>query len=487
MNRKLKPTYCFFAIVAACILRNASGNKCLAGDLYVGGATVSITPDQPVALAGQMSPRIATKVETELTATALAIETRDGDKSQGQAILVSCDLVYIPSVVLNTVRERIESRIPGFDPSKLVLSATHTHTAPVLYEGIFQLPAEGIITPNEYVDFLADRLAEAVVSAWQKRKAASVGWGLGHAVVAYNRRSVYADRHAQMYGSMQREDFREVEGPEDHGVEVLFFWDEQGQLTATAVNVACPSQEAEGGSEVNADFWHQVRESLHAKYGKDLAVLGWTGAAGDQSPHLRYRRQAEERMRRLRGIDRLQEISRRIVLAWEEAYAGAKQERHSNVPLIHEVKTIELPVRKITEAEAKEIRAKVAKTANDRNQFRWNTWRQDAIDRYERQQAGNEKIYPMELHAIRLGDIAIATNDFELFTQFGIQMKARSKALQTFVIQLAGPGTYVPTATAASGGGYSAIVESNEVGPEGGQVLVEYTVKLINSLWPDEK
>ena len=37
---------------------------------------------------------------------------------------------------------------------------------------------------------------------------------------------------------------------------------------------------------------------------------------------------------------------------------------------------------------------------------------------------------------------------------------------------------------AARGGGYSAIAESNLVGPEGGRVLVERTVKLINSLWP---
>src|SRR5437588_12784462 len=90
----------------------------------------------------------------------------------------------------------------------------------------------------------------------------------------------------------------------------------------------------------------------------------------------------------------------------------------------------------------------------------------------------------MELHVIRLGDVAIATNVFELFTEFGIQIKARSRALQTFIIQLAGPGSYVPTERAARGGGYSAIVESNEVGPAGGQVLSDKTVAPINSLFP---
>lgn len=40
--------------------------------------------------------------------------------------------------------------------------------------------------------------------------------------------------------------------------------------------------------------------------------------------------------------------------------------------------------------------------------------------------------------------MAIATNDFELFTDFGIQTKARSPALQTFIIQLAPNGKFPP-------------------------------------------
>ena len=40
-----------------------------------------------------------------------------------------------------------------------------------------------------------------------------------------------------------------------------------------------------------------------------------------------------------------------------------------------------------------------------------------------------------------------------VLTEFGIQIKARSRALQTFIIQLAGPGSYVPTGRADRGGG----------------------------------
>lgn len=189
-------------------------------------------------------------------------------------------------------------------------------------------------------------------------------------------------------------------------------------------------------------------------------------------------------MRELRGLSRLDEIARRIIRAWEEAYEGAQQEKFEDVPLVHLVKPIELPRRLVTEKEYEDTKAEIAASSTDPNHYRRIAWHEDVLKRYERQQAGDIQPYSMELHALRLGDVAITTNDFELYTQFGIQMKARSKALHTFVIQLAGPGTYVPTPIAANGGGYSAIVQSNEVGAEGGQVLVDETVAAVNGLWP---
>ena len=138
-----------------------------------------------------------------------------------------------------------------------------------------------------------------------------------------------------------------------------------GKLIATAVNLACPAQEVEGRSTVNADFWHVVRETLRERHGKDLAVLGWTGAAGDQSPHLMIRKAAEERMRQLRNLDRLQEISRRIVAAWEEAYEGARREQHADAVLMHKVETLNLPVRLVTQEEALAARQKAAELASD--------------------------------------------------------------------------------------------------------------------------
>lgn len=93
----------------------------------------------------------------------------------------------------------------------------------------------------------------------------------------------------------------------------------------------------------------------------------------------------------------------------------------------------------------------------------------------------------MELHALRLGDAAIVTNTFELYTDYGVQMKARSPAVQTFVIQLTGSGGDLPSARAVRDGGYGAVIQSSRIGPEGGQVLVDRSVEAIKALWPGAK
>src|SRR5262249_10521712 len=136
-----------------------------------------------------------------------------------------------------------------------------------------------------------------------------------------------------------------------------------GKLIATIIEVACPAQEVENDSTVNADFWHPVRNALRRHFGRDLCVVGLVGAAGDQSPHLMFRKAAEERMRKLRNLSRLDEIARRIVLAVEEANDAVKNDRNAGAPLVHNMAMLTLPMRLVTEteyAEAKAVRDKAA-------------------------------------------------------------------------------------------------------------------------------
>tara|TARA_R110002095_G_scaffold198174_1_gene177599 strand:- start:3809 stop:5296 length:1488 start_codon:yes stop_codon:yes gene_type:complete len=454
-----------------------------AADLYIGAATTNITPPLPVSLTGHMRTRIAKKIESEINATVLVLDSRQAGKTDDYAIMVSCDLICIRGGILEAVREKVTPLLIEVDVKKIVLNATHTHTAPTLIEGRYDLPETGITHPAEFVEFASNQIANAILEAWNSREKGSAGWGLGHAVIAQNRRALYANGSARMYGSTSVDSFRGMEGCEDHALEALFFWNEKNELIATAINIACPAQAVEGSRGVNADFWHPVREQLRAKYGEKLQILGWAGAAGDQVPRVMYRKKAEERMRKLSGLSLLDSLAKRIVVGWEEAYAGAKQEKHARPVFEHQIKTIALPKQKVSDDDYARIQREIETYAQKPSEFRRVKWKQTVLDRYKEQQAGTEEPYQMELHVIRLGEIAIATNDFELFNDFGTQMKSRSPALQTFVIQLCGPGTYVPTIRAVQGGSYSAIIESNLVGPAGGQVLTEKTLESIGQLF----
>ncbi len=455
-----------------------------AATLHVGAESTSITPDGPVALSGQMHTRVSTEVESPVQANILAIESRDGDVVKDQAIFVACGLVAIRGGIAEQVAAELAPRIPDFDIDKLILSATHSHTAPVLVDGNYHIP-EGVMTPAEYRIFFTQQVADAAEKAWKERQPAKAGWGLGHAVVGHNRRMIYDNGTAVMHGKKHIPGFRGFEGPDDPGIEMLYFWDANDTLIATAMSLGCPAQRAGSGSKVNADFWHPIRETLKAKHGEDLVVVGWISTAGDHTPHLQIRKAAEARMNKLRGLDEIGEIARRVVNAWEETYAVAQQEKFDDLPFVHQVAHVELPERVVTKEEMKDARNQVETwSKKEAKFFRRVKWHQSVVDRYERQQAGELRPYDQKLHTLRLGDIAIATNDFELFLQYGIQMKAKSPALQTFLIQLCGPGTYVPTPFAEAGGGYSAIVQSNEVGSEGGQVLTDSTVAHLKALWP---
>jgi hypothetical protein len=89
----------------------------------------------------------------------------------------------------------------------------------------------------------------------------------------------------------------------------------------------------------------------------------------------------------------------------------------------------------------------------------------------------------VEIKVIRIGDMAIASNPFELYLDYGIQMKVKSPAVQTFIVQLTGAGSYLPTQRSINGGAYGAVPASTIFGPEAGEELVAKTVAMLESLW----
>lgn len=493
----------------------------------IGWAEESIVPEKKVDLAGQFFERISEYVESEITVTALAVEG-DGD----QMILVSADLVSINPYVLGLAREKLANLSPDIDVKKLIVCATHTHTSMrtatskasgkvfvsqatrILNEF---LPADkqytqlvktddSAITPIEAAEFVSEKIAIAAKRAWDEREESFFANEFGRAAVGMCRRVSYDDGTAKMWGDTNTANFVSMEGGNDSGIELLYIFDQNKKLTGIVANIACPAQILEQRSFISADYWGRAKANLREKFGKDIFLLALGGAGGDQCPRdlIRWvdpetpiddpqvkrpnliKRKADPSMYDISGCNRVgKRISNEIASVFEEI-----EELQDEAVFQHKVLNLNLPLRKVTMTEyehaIREIQDYVEKN-KDKEVFNYEDTAKmyvyvGVIQRYREQQM--KEVYPIESHIVRLGNIAIATNPFELFLDYGNRMKARSYAEQTFIVQLCcGASGYLPTEKAEKAGHYSAYVSSGNVGHEGGDLLVRETIHEINCMF----
>lgn len=491
--------------------------------LKFGWAEVDITPKKgtKIGLSGQFFERITDEVESPITLTALAIDGGDD-----YVIMCSCDLVAVGDNLNKIVKERL-AKDGTVNPDKVILSAIHTHTSyvynrksliacdsgssfdylkQVIPEDMAYKPlvsSEERMDPDVALEFIANKIVEAVLLAWKNKDNGYYRNAFGRAAVGMNRRVCYDDGSALMWGDTNTANFTELEGGNDNGIELIFIYDENKKLTGVVGNIACPAQVVEHRSYISSDYWGKVKENLRKEYGEDIFVLGLCSAAGDQCPRDMIRwvepesyiddpnikretvieHRADPSMFDVSGLRVVgRRISSEIIAVHEELNSDFKDEAE----LIHETKDIVLPLRRVTKAEYRNALEMIDKFI-EKNRGRTINFDDNAamhvysgiIARYELQKTVD--VFPIEVHVIRFGDIAIATNPFELFLDYGNQIRARSKAKQTFLIQLAcGSAGYLPTEKAEKGGHYSAYVSSGYTGHEGGDLLVRETLDRIN-------
>jgi len=99
-----------------------------------------------------------------LSATALAVETRDERGVIDQAVFVSCDLSAIRRKLQEDVRRRVKGRAADLDVQKILISATHTHTAPALTDA-----EETDLHPYDFMGSWAYRIPFQTELAFQHR------------------------------------------------------------------------------------------------------------------------------------------------------------------------------------------------------------------------------------------------------------------------------------------------------------------------------
>lgn len=489
-------------------------------NFMAGWAETDITPPGKVCLAGQHFARVSEGIKDPVTATALAVSS-PGD-ARG-TVMVSCDLIDISSLFMDAVRSRARS-LTGAAPG-IIVSGTHTHAAPearrreVCYEGdekeaVISEPYGvqlDVMRPEDYIDFAAGRVAEAIKRAWENMRPSGICFGMGHAVIGRNRRLAYTDGKSVMYGDAASPEFSHVEGYEDHSVYAMAVYGREEKLSGIVVNVPCPAQVNGSSFLISADYWHDTRAEIRKRFGKDIFILAQCAPSGDISPSVLVNARAEKRMWLLKGRDAegnnqpRSEIAEKITDAVEEILKHAGKQIDWNPKVRHASETVRLKrriitVREVEEAmeQAEKFRREYKKLAGELKEnpglknrkrwyepasraFVWMRWLEGVKKRYEIQREKPD--FPVELSAAVIGEAAFASNPFELYLDYAVRIRERSRAEQTFLIQLAGPGTYLPTERAGAGGGYGAVPASAYAGNEAGEQLVEWTVNALNKLY----
>lgn len=484
--------------------------------IKIGWASVSITPDRPIFLVGQMYYRVSKYVHDPITATALALEN-----GKSQSIIVSCDMPIISSSLVEMLRNKIDG-YHGINSDMISVSATHTHNSSnfsndihreqflniIGEDKILQMEniPENMLVGEELKAFWIMKVSSIIKEAWDSREFGGISFAHDYAPVAFNRRPLFGENQrntiSKMYGDCSRNDFQGFEGTFDHSTDMIFTWDQNNEITGILVNVPCPSQVMELHKFISADYWYYSRNVIREKFGKNIFILPICGAAGDQNPidlvrvsknnklELKmWNAQAEEVWCNYDLAEECENIGNRIADSVFRGYKKARNKIQYRIEFYNELHLLKLPIRTIEKEEymkaKNEIEAFCAKFSSSN---RMNSYDQvslfNPIGYIERWKLQNKtQKYEFNCHILRLGTNVVATVPFELFVDYAFQIKAKVNADQVFIFQLTDDtGGYLPTKKAIAGGSYSSKPTSTLVGPEGGEVLVDSIIDNFNRI-----
>src|SRR5437016_1944674 len=183
------------------------------GTYSVGVAKIDITPSYPIRLSGFGFRRTESEGVTQrIWAKALAIE----DESGKPTVLIAVDNVGVPAYLVNEIANRLEKKV-GLPRDHLSVTATHTHTAPMLKGMLATLFGQPIPKDHQerigrYTAEFADKLEQVALAALADRQPAQLSWGIGTVGFAANRRT--------------------KDGPVDHDLPVLLVREPKGKVRA---------------------------------------------------------------------------------------------------------------------------------------------------------------------------------------------------------------------------------------------------------------
>ncbi len=439
-----------------------------AGDFKAGAAAVDITPKEfPVIVNGGFIEKQATKAFDPLHARAIVLD--DGKTRLAICVVDTC---MMTRELIDSAKE-IAHRETGIPTDRMLVSATHTHSAPSA------MACLGTRLDKNYAAFLPGKIAEAIAGAAKNLAPARVGWAVVPAWEYTNCRrwirrpdKVLTDpfgvvsARANMHPGNLNPDAIGPSGPIDPDVSLLSVQTRDGRPLALLANF---SMHYFGASALSADYFGIFSNGIGKLIGAGKPSVGIMsqGTSGDSQ----WRDYA----------DRAQTIT-------AEQYAGGlmklvadayrKIEHRDSVPLAMAESKLTLR-RRVADAAWLEWARKIAGPMGDRVAA-------NQTEVYAREQLliAAEPERELKLQALRIGDLGITAIPDEVYAITGLKLKAQSPLRPTMNIELAnGSEGYIPPPEQHKLGGYTTwAARTAGLVPEAEPRIVEAVLALLEKV-----
>jgi len=429
--------------------------------IEIGFSEVSITHQPGLPMAGLLKPPRAEGVQWPLMGRCAVL-----DDGESRAAIVSLDLLLL---LPSTVAELRQAMTAGTDlhPAHVMIACNHTHRAPYTAALMDQE------MDFEYIEWLQLRLVDAMKQALAGRQPARLK--VGHAQApgwTFNRRPIYRTELGNQVGTQGPEwvdAFVRREGPTDDEVKILVAEDLHGGVLGGLVSFSCHATVMGGEPVYSADYSGPLTERLAQVHGGVFAFL--QGASGN----LWAVDKSVDRPLRERGPGYAEAMAQALATNAQEALAGGSYlAGDAQVHVAQRV--LRIPQRRPTREQVDLAKWYLENAPPDLDQDaftraiyghaytfygnealvqEWFARETVGMWEWQRRVGTRELIEEVEVQVLSVGDVAFAAFPAEYFTEFGLEVKARSPFAETFVVQLAnGWHGYVPTKEAFAHGGY---------------------------------
>jgi neutral ceramidase len=444
-----------------------------AGDLRVGAAALVITPAVGTPMAGYYSERAAEGVHDDLYARALVL-----DKDGAKAALVSLDLISTPRQVVTEARREIE-RTTGVRGDAVMISATHSHTGPLMNN---RGARESVLGGTSdlavrYTSELPAKIARAVKLAEERLAPARATIGHGHETsIAFNRRYHMADGSVGWNPGKLNPRIVKPAGPIDPDVPVVLFTSPPKKAIAVYVNYAVHLDNV-GGLKISADLPYTLSKMLADVLGPDTVTVYTTGCCGDVN-HVDVTWAEPQK-----GFENAARMG--TILAAEVLRTTPRLKPVADGALRVRSQMVKLPLARVTAEDVAKARDVVQRRGDGRSANRVSFLEQVQAFKALDVDARKGQPHEVEVQVVTLGrEIAWVSLPGEIFVELGLALKQDSPFPHTIVAELAnGSVGYIPARRAFVQGNYEVV--SSRCAEDAGELLVATAVRLLKDLYSE--